>query len=62
MLFSDVGADFYSTSLITTRRWAQANPRAVTGLIRGLIRAQYDSLADTQGAIVNMRRQEPRGT
>jgi NitT/TauT family transport system substrate-binding protein len=59
MLFSDVGADFYSTSLITTRRWAQANPRAVTGLIRGLIRAQYDSLADTQGAIMNMRRREP---
>jgi NitT/TauT family transport system substrate-binding protein len=59
MRFSDVGADFYATSLITTRRWAQANPRAVTGLIRGLIRAQYDSLADTQGAIVNMRRREP---
>jgi NitT/TauT family transport system substrate-binding protein len=29
MLFSDVGADFYSTSMITTRRWAQANPRAI---------------------------------
>jgi NitT/TauT family transport system substrate-binding protein len=59
MLFSDVGADFYSTSLITSRRFAQANPRAVTGLIRGLIRAQYDSLADPAAAIANLRRREP---
>jgi len=59
MMFSDVGADFYATSLITSRRWATANPRAVTGLIRGLIRAQYDSLQDPQAAIVNMRRREP---
>ncbi|WP_237213085.1 ABC transporter substrate-binding protein [Falsiroseomonas oryziterrae] len=57
--YSDVGADFYATSLITTRRWAQANPRAVTGLIRGLIRAQYDCLADPEAAIVNLRRREP---
>ncbi len=59
LMFSDVGADFYSTSMITTRRWAQANPRAVTGLIRGLIRGQYDSLADPAAAIANLRRREP---
>ncbi|MGG5808010.1 ABC transporter substrate-binding protein [Falsiroseomonas sp. CW058] len=59
LLFSDVGADFYATSLITTRRFARTQPRAVTGLIRGLVRAQYDSLADPQAAIVNMRRREP---
>jgi NitT/TauT family transport system substrate-binding protein len=59
MRYSDVGADFYATSLITTRRWAQANPRAVTGLIRGLIRAQYDSLNDPAAVIANLRRREP---
>ena len=58
MLFSDVGADFYATSLITSRRFAAANPRAITGLIRGLIRAQYDCLADPEAAIVNLRRRE----
>jgi len=58
MLYSDVGADFFSTSLITTRRWANANRAAVTGLIRGLIRAQYDSLRDPAAAIVNLRRRE----
>lgn len=59
MLFSDAGADFYSTSLITTRRFAQGHPRAVTGLIRGLVRAQYESLADPSAAIANLRRREP---
>jgi NitT/TauT family transport system substrate-binding protein len=59
MLYSDVGADFFATSLITTRRWATANPRAVTGLIRGLVRAQYDSLRDPAATIANLRRREP---
>ncbi|WP_270934560.1 ABC transporter substrate-binding protein [Falsiroseomonas oryzae] len=57
--YSDVGADFYATALITTRRFATANPRAVTGLIRGLVRAQYDCLADPEAAIANLRRREP---
>ncbi|MBU8537720.1 ABC transporter substrate-binding protein [Falsiroseomonas tokyonensis] len=59
MLFSDVGANFFATSLITTRRWAAANPQAVTGLIRGLVRAQYDSLRDPDATIANLRRREP---
>ncbi|MFM7305300.1 MAG: ABC transporter substrate-binding protein [Alphaproteobacteria bacterium] len=59
MKYSDFGADFYATSLITTRRFAEANPAAVTALIRGLIRAQYDSLADPAGAIAVLRMREP---
>lgn len=59
MLFSDVGANFYATSLITTRRFAAANPQAITGLIRGLVRAQYDSLRDPGATIANLRRREP---
>lgn len=58
LLFSDVGADFFSTSLIITRRWANANRAAVTGLIRGLIRGQYDALRDPGAAVANMRRRE----
>ncbi len=58
-LFSEVGADFYATSLLTTRRWARANPAAVTGLIRGLIRAQYDALRDPAVAIASLRQREP---
>jgi NitT/TauT family transport system substrate-binding protein len=56
--YSEVGADFYATSLITTRRWANANRAAVTGLVRGLIRAQYDALADIGSVIASLRRRE----
>ncbi|WP_198374285.1 ABC transporter substrate-binding protein [Neoroseomonas rubea] len=59
MRFSEVGANFYATSLITSRRWAEANPAAVTALIRGLVRAQYDSLADPSVAIAALRAREP---
>ena len=59
MKYSDFGADFYSTALITSRRWAEANPGATTGLIRGLIRAHYECLADPAMAIDILRRREP---
>lgn len=59
MMFNEVGADFYATSLLTTRRWAEAHPRAVTGLIRGLAKAQHDALNDTPGTIAMLRRREP---
>jgi len=57
--YNEVGADFFATSLLTTRRWAEANPQAVTGLIRALVRAQYESLNDVPGAIEVLRRREP---
>ena len=59
MKYSDFGADFYATSLITSKRWAEANPAAVTGLIRALVRAQYDSLADPAATIAVLRAREP---
>jgi NitT/TauT family transport system substrate-binding protein len=59
MKFNEFGADFYATALLTSRRWAQANPAATTGIIRALIRAQYDSLADPAMAIDVLRRREP---
>jgi len=52
------GADFFSTSVITTRRWAEANPRAVTGIIRALIKAQYASLADPAATIAVLKARE----
>ena len=59
MKYSDYGADFYSTALLTSRRWAEANPAATTGIIRALIRAQYETLADPAAAIEVLRRREP---
>lgn len=57
--YNEYGADFYATSLLTTRRWAEANPQAVTGLIRAIVRAQYETLADPAAAIEVLRRREP---
>lgn len=59
MKYNEFGADFYATALLTSRRWAEANPAAVTGLIRGLIRAQYETLADPAMAVEVLRRREP---
>lgn len=59
MKYSDVGADFYATSLLTSRRFAQANPAAITGMIRALVRGQYETLADPAAAAETLRRREP---
>ncbi|MCX7930999.1 MAG: ABC transporter substrate-binding protein, partial [Rhodovarius sp.] len=59
MRYNEVGADFYATSLITSRRFAEANPQAVTGLIRALVRAQYETLADPEGMVQLLRAREP---
>jgi len=59
MKYNAFGADFYATALLTSRRWAEANPGATTGLIRALIRAQYETLADPAMAIDVLRRREP---
>jgi NitT/TauT family transport system substrate-binding protein len=57
--YGEHGADFYSIALITTRRWAEANPRAVTGIIRALVRSHYDSLANPDATIQVLRAREP---
>lgn len=59
MKYNEFGADFYATALLTSRRWAQANPGATTGLIRALIRSQYECLADPAAAVEVLRRREP---
>lgn len=59
MRLGDHGADFYAISLLTSRRWAAANPAAVTGLIRALVRAQYETLAAPDAAVQVLRGREP---
>ncbi len=59
MRYSDVGANFFATSVITSRRWANANPAGMTGLIRALVRAQYETLADPTAAASLLRAREP---
>ena len=57
--YSAFGVDLYSTSLLTTRRWAEANPRAVTGLIRAIVRGHNEARRDPDSAIAALRRRDP---
>lgn len=57
--YSDHGVDLYSTSLIVTRRWAEANPRAVTGLITAIVRGQVEARRDPAAAIAALKRRDP---
>jgi NitT/TauT family transport system substrate-binding protein len=57
--FNDHGVDLYSTSLIVTRRWAEANPRAVTGLITAIVRGQNEARRDPAAAIAALKRRDP---
>lgn len=59
MRYNEVGADFYATSFLTSRRFAEANPRAVTGMIRALVRSQYEVLADPAAGAAGLRAREP---
>jgi NitT/TauT family transport system substrate-binding protein len=58
MRYGAHGVDLYATSLITSRRWAEANPRAVTGLIRGIVRGQNLALREPAAAIAALRRRD----
>lgn len=57
--YGDFGVDLYSTSLIMTRRWAEANPRAVTGLIIAIVRGQNEARRDPAAAIAALKRRDP---
>jgi NitT/TauT family transport system substrate-binding protein len=57
--YGEHGVDLYSTSLLTSRAWAQRNPQAVTGLIRAIVRAHNDARRDTPAVIAALRRREP---
>jgi NitT/TauT family transport system substrate-binding protein len=57
--YGDFGVDLYSTSLLTTRRWAEANPRAVTGLITAIVRGQIEARRDPAAAIAALKRRDP---
>ena len=57
--YSDYGVDLYSSSIITSRAWAEANPDVVTGIIRASIRGYVDAMADPAAAIEALRERDP---
>ncbi|MCS6931955.1 MAG: ABC transporter substrate-binding protein [Acetobacteraceae bacterium] len=57
--YGEHGVDLYSTSLLTSRAWANRHPQVVTGLIRAIVRAHNDARRDTPAVIAALRRREP---
>ena len=57
--YTDYGVDLYSSSIITSRAWAEANPDVVTSIIRASVRGYLDAIADPDAAIAALRERDP---
>lgn len=57
--YPDFGVDLYSTSVITTRTFAEENPDAVTGVIRAVVRGHIDAMMDPDAAIAALVNRDP---
>jgi NitT/TauT family transport system substrate-binding protein len=59
MMYSEFGAPFYSTSIMTTKKFAEENPKAVAGVTRALLRGLQDALKNPEEAITILKEHEP---
>lgn len=57
--YGDFGVDLYSTGIHTTRTFADANPQAVTGVIRAMIKGVQAAMADPDAAMAALKEHEP---
>jgi NitT/TauT family transport system substrate-binding protein len=57
--YSDFGADMYGLALVTTKKFADENPGAVSAVVRALNRGTKDTLASPQAALELLKRQDP---
>ncbi|MDX2104621.1 MAG: taurine ABC transporter permease [Alphaproteobacteria bacterium] len=57
--YQDFGVALLSSSIITTRAWANANPRATTGVLRAVFKAHLDAIANPDAAIQALVRRDP---
>lgn len=57
--YADYGAELVSTSVLTTRAFAEANPEAVATVTRCMIRGVQLAAADPEGAIAALAAHEP---
>jgi len=57
--YRDFGCPFYSSTLMTTRRYAQENPAVVRGVVRAMMRGMRDAIRNPDEAIGFLSRHEP---
>lgn len=56
--YKDFGANFYGSSIITTKKFAEENPKAVAGVVRALIRGLKDAMSNPDEAIAILKETE----
>lgn len=58
-MYRDFGVNLYSNAVIVSPAFAQANPNAVRGFNRAVIRAWQEAIADPAAAVAALKRREP---
>ena len=57
--YSDYGADLYSLALVSTKKFADANPESVRAMVSALNKGTIDTIKDPDGAIKYMASRDP---
>jgi NitT/TauT family transport system substrate-binding protein len=59
LMYSSFGVDLYGSAVIVNPDFMKANPKAVAGFVRGLIKGFQDSARDPEGAIESVMKRNP---
>jgi NitT/TauT family transport system substrate-binding protein len=57
--YRDFGLPFASSSILTTRKFIQDNPKAVAAVVQGFMRGMQDTLKDQAAAVQALKAHEP---
>jgi NitT/TauT family transport system substrate-binding protein len=57
--YRDSGLPFYSAALLTTKKYAAENPKAVAGFVKAMLRGWQDTIANPDEGIALLRAHEP---
>jgi NitT/TauT family transport system substrate-binding protein len=57
--YRDQGLPFASSSILTTRKFIEENPKAVAGVVQAFMRGMQDTLKDQEAALKALKAHEP---
>jgi NitT/TauT family transport system substrate-binding protein len=57
--FADLNVDMYGLAVITTRKFADENPKTIAAFVRALNKGTKDTIADPKAAIALMKQHDP---
>ncbi len=57
--YRDAGLPFFSAALMTTKKFAAENPKAVQGFVRAMYRGMQDTIQNPDEAIALLKAHEP---